>query len=126
MNPKMPHARALAPPAGQYEAVVGATAMVIVVLAVAVVGVIVAGANVHEAPKGNPEQVNVTGPLNPPSAVSVIVSGALNPGAIVSDAVFADTLKSEFVSEKLAPAVELEVLAVTVYDPATLFAVAVR
>jgi hypothetical protein len=125
MKPRTQKASTLAPPAGHIIAVVCATEIVTVVVAVAAVGVMVAGVKAHEAPVGNPEQLKPTVPLNPPSAVSVMVSGALSPGAMVSVAVFADTLKSEFVSEKLAAAVELDVLAVTVYAPATPLAVAV-
>ncbi len=91
MKPTMQHASTLAPSAGQFEAVVCATAMVMVVLVVAAVGVIVAGVNEHDALAGSPEQVKVTVPLNPPSAVSVIESVPLDPGETGSVAVPADT-----------------------------------
>src|SRR6202035_97774 len=72
------------PPADHGSDAVCDAAIVIVVLAVAAVGVTVAGAKVQLAPAGSPEQPKVTVPLNPPRAVSVMVSVLVDPRGTVS------------------------------------------
>ena len=95
------------------------------VLAVATVGVTVAGAKVHVVSVGRPEQPKVTVPLKPPRAFSVMVSVPDDPRGTDSVAVLAAIWKSEFVNAKVAVEVPFVALAVTLYAPAVLFAVAV-
>jgi hypothetical protein len=57
-------------------------------------GVTVGGEKLHEAPEGNPEQLNETAELNPFSGVTEIVVVPLWPPAIVNDVGEAATEKS--------------------------------
>jgi hypothetical protein len=113
------------PSAGHRTDAVCDAAIVIVVLAVAAVGVTVVGANVHVAPAGSPEQPKATVPLKPPRAVSVMVSALVDPRRTVTVAVLAAIWKSEFANAKVADEVPFVAVAVMLYVPAMLFAVAV-
>jgi len=57
-------------------------------------GVTVAGAKLHVAPTGRPEQVNETAESNPFTGVTVIVAVPAAPEVTVSDAGEAATVKS--------------------------------
>ena len=100
-------------------------ATVMVVVEFAPVGVIEGGEKEQVAPAASPEHVKLTVPLNPSSAVSVMVSVPLEPRGTFSVEDAAAIWKSVLVSAKVAVVAPLDVVAVMLYAPAVLFAVAV-
>jgi hypothetical protein len=66
----------------------------VVVAAAAPEGVTVAGEKLHEAPRGSPEQLNVTAALKPFEAVTETVVVLLLPAVIVKDPGDAVSVKS--------------------------------
>jgi hypothetical protein len=102
---------------------VAATVMVVVELAP--VGVIEAGEKEQVAPAASPEHVKLTVPLKPSSALSVMMSVPLEPRGTSSVDDAAAIWKSVLVSAKVAVVAPVEVVAVMLYDPAVLLAVAV-
>ena len=95
-----------------------------VVVELAPVGVIEEGEKVQVA-SASPEHVKLTVPLKPSSALSVIVSVALEPREMSSVGDAAAIWKSVLVSAKVAGAVPVDAVAVMLYVPAVLLAVAV-
>ena len=74
-------------------AIAGAVVTVSVVETTAPVVTTVDGAKLHDAPEGNPEQLNDTAPPNPSCGVSDMVVVPLCPGVTVSDAGETATVK---------------------------------
>ena len=72
--------------------------IVIVVVAVVPVGASADGENAQDAPEGNPEQLKLTVALNPPRAVSVMVSVPLDPAVTLREGLAAAIWKSELLS----------------------------
>jgi hypothetical protein len=56
-----------------------------IVEAAAPEGVTLAGAKLHDAPEGSPEQLSETAEANPPCGVTVVVTVPLCPALTVSD-----------------------------------------
>src|SRR5581483_681687 len=109
---------------GQSTRAVAVELTVMVVVELAAVGVMEEGEKLQVAPVDSPAQVKVTVPLKPSSALSVTVSVALAPSATLSVDDVAAIWKSVLVSAKVAVVAPVEVVAVMLYDPAALFAVA--
>jgi len=99
--------------------------IVIVVVAVAPVGVSADGENAQDAPEGNPEQLKLTVALNPPRAVSVMVSVPLDPAVTLREGLAAAIWKSELLSANVAVDVVFAAVAVMLYELVTSLAVAV-
>src|SRR5580698_5996086 len=101
------------------------TATVMVVVELAPVDVIEDGEKVQVAPAASPEHVKLTVPLKPSSALSVMMSLALEPRGTLSAEDAATIWKSVLVSAKVALVAPADAVAVMLYDPAVLLAVAV-
>ena len=100
-------------------------ATVMVAVEFAPVGVIEEGEKVQVAPPASPEHVKLTVPLKPSSALSVMMSVPLEPRGTTSMDEAAAIWKSVLVSAKVAVVSPLDAVAVMLYDPAVLLAVAV-
>ena len=110
---------------GHLTCVNAVAATVIVAVELAPVGVIEEGEKEQVAPVASPEQERATVPLKPLSAVSVIVSVPLEPRGMSSVDDAAAIWKSVLVSAKVAVVAPVDVVAVTLYGPAALLAIAV-
>ena len=110
---------------GHSTCVDAVAATVMVELELAPVGVIEGGEKEQVAPAASPEQEKTTVPLKPSSAVSVMVSVPLEPRETSSVEDAAAIWKSVLVSAKVAVVPPLDAVAVMLYAPAVLLAVAV-